>query len=155
MQLTSPAFKDGEMLPKRHTGDGEDLSPEMDWTGAPAGTKSFALVMDDPDAPVGTWVHWVVFDIPAEATKLEEGLAKTAKLADGMRQGGCWGVDAFDRVGYFGPTPPPGKAHRYSFRLYALDDKPALPDKASKPQLEKAMKKHVLAKAELAGLYRR
>lgn len=155
LTLESSAFKAGGAIPKRFTGDGEDVSPELRWAGAPAKTKSFVLIMDDPDAPPGTWVHWVVYGIPADATALAEGLPKTPKLPNGARQGECWGVAEFERVGYHGPQPPKGKPHHYSFRLYALDIAPELPEKATKKQLEKAMRKHVLAKAELIGLYQR
>ena len=158
MELTSPAFKNGETIPKKHTGEAEDVSPELDWSGAPAETKAFAVVMDDPDAPPGAWIHWVIYDIPAAATKLAESTAKAPELPDGSRQGACWGVEGkieFERVGYHGPLPPPGKPHHYSFRLYALDAPTGLAAKATKAQLEKAMKKHLLAKAELIGLYQR
>ncbi len=155
MRLSSPAFKNNGTIPKRFTGEGEDVSPELHWTGAPERTKSLALIMDDPDAPPGTWVHWVLYDLPPGTTKLPQDLPKTATLHDGARQGACWGVDAFERVGYHGPLPPPGKTHHYSFRLYALDEKPALPDNATKKQLEAAMSGHVLAESELVGAYRR
>lgn len=155
MKLESPAFAHGEPIPERHSCEEEDVSPALSWQDLPAGTKSLALVMDDPDAPAGTWVHWLVYDIPAAAPGLREGVRREPALADGSKQGLCWGVDDFSRVGYWGPCPPPGKAHRYSFRLYALSAPVGLPPKSTKPQLEKAMRGLVLASAELTGTYRR
>jgi Raf kinase inhibitor-like YbhB/YbcL family protein len=155
MNLTSPAFDPGGRIPSRHTCDGEDLSPALAWNGVPEGTRSFALVMDDPDAPPGTWVHWVLYGIGPASRELGEGIAKRPSLPDGARQGLCWGVSSFARVGYYGPCPPPGGPHRYSFRLYALDVELELEAKATKDDLEAAMNGHVLAEAELVGLYGR
>lgn len=155
MTLTSPAFKHGEPIPKIHTGDGEDLSPALRWANAPAATKSFALIMDDPDAPVGTWVHWVLYDLPATRTELPQGVPKTAAGPGTSKHGACWGVDSFERVGYHGPLPPPGKPHRYVFKLYALDKVLSLKPCATKAQLLAASAGHVLAEAELIGTYRR
>ncbi len=157
LTLASPAFKAGSYIPRKHTCDGADVSPELKWTGAPPGTQSFVLIADDPDAPPGTWVHWVLFDIPGGAAGLKEGRPKTEVLPDGSRQGLVWGVneDDFSRIGYFGPCPPPGKPHRYFFRLYALDAALELPAGSTKGAVLEAMKGHVLAQAELAGLYKR
>lgn len=155
MRLESPAFARGEPIPERHSCEAEDVSPALRWQDLPAGTKSLALVMDDPDAPAGTWVHWLVYDIPAGAPGLRQGVRREPALADGSKQGLCWGVEDFSRVGYWGPCPPPGKTHRYSFRLYALSAPVGLPPKAAKPQLEAAMRGLVLASAELVGTYRR
>lgn len=155
MQLTSPAFKPNAAIPKRHTCDGENESPRLEWTGAPPGTKSLALIMDDPDAPPGTWVHWTIWGIPASATALEEGTAKAPDLPDGSRQGKAYGVKDFSRTGYYGPCPPPGKPHRYFFRLYALDAVLDLPASATRFDLDAAMKGHILTSAELMGLYGR
>ncbi len=152
--LTSPAFKAGERIPKIYTCDGEDVSPALRWSGAPAKTASFALIMDDPDAPAGTWVHWVLYDLPAEAKELPQGVAKKDSAA-GAAQGACWGVDSFDRVGYFGPCPPPGAPHHYHFKLYALDKVLGLKPRAAKAELAAAMAGHILAAAELIGLYGR
>jgi Raf kinase inhibitor-like YbhB/YbcL family protein len=156
-ELTSPAFKNDERIPKKHTGEGADTSPALNWTSAPIGTQSFALIMDDPDAPVGLWLHWVLYDIPASLTALPEGVAKNDILPDGSKHGRSWGVkDAeCDRVGYFGPLPPPGKPHRYFFKLYALDTMLGLPSKAAKTQVIAAMKGHILAQAQLIGVYER
>jgi Raf kinase inhibitor-like YbhB/YbcL family protein len=155
MQLTSPAFDDGARIPTRYTCDGEDVSPPLRWSDVPDGTRGFVIIMDDPDAPPGTWVHWVLYDLPADVDHLDEGVPKREKLEGGAKQGACWGVSSFSRVGYFGPCPPPGKPHRYSFRLYAVDTVLDLPPDQDKDHVEKAMKNHVLAEAELAGLYGR
>ena len=153
--LTSTAFKQGSPIPQIHTCDGKDLSPRLTWSGAPAKTKSFALIMDDPDAPVGLWVHWVLYDIPANLSGLDEGLPKTERVLDSAKHGASWGVDTFSRAGYGGPCPPPGKPHRYSFKLYALDAVLGLPPRETKAALLRAMKGHILAQAELMGTYQR
>ncbi|MBI4678475.1 MAG: YbhB/YbcL family Raf kinase inhibitor-like protein [Elusimicrobia bacterium] len=155
MELKSPSFENNSTVPKRHTCSGEDVSPPLAWTGAPQGTRSLALIMDDPDAPVGTWVHWVLYDLPAESKGLAEGLPKKETLPDGAKQGLCWGVEDFSRVGYHGPCPPPGKPHRYSFRLYALKEPLGLPPKATKAEVLKAMAGRVLGQAELVGAFKR
>jgi Raf kinase inhibitor-like YbhB/YbcL family protein len=155
MQLTSPAFKANATIPKRHTCDGHNLSPRLDWTGTPVGTESLAVIMDDPDAPPGTWVHWTIWNIPSSATTLAEGVTKTADLSDGSRQGKVYGVKEFTRTGYHGPCPPPGKPHRYFFRLCALDVILELPASATRFDLDAAMKGHILGSAELMGLYGR
>jgi len=150
MILTCPSFEPAEMIPPVYTCDGQDISPPLRWTEAPAGTRSFALVSDDPDAPVGTWVHWVVWNIPASVNSLEENQPKKDSLPGGIRQG----TTDFRRIGYGGPCPPSG-THRYFFRLYALDALLDLPATTTKAQMEKAMMGHVLAQAELMGKYRR
>lgn len=155
MDLTTPAFEGGGTIPVRHTCEGEDASPALAWSGAPEGTRSFVLIMDDPDAPPGTWVHWVLFDLPAETTSLAEGVPKDQTLEDGARHGACWGVDSFSRVGYHGPCPPPGKPHRYYFRLYALDTLLELKAGSSKAEVLRAAEGHVLAEAELMGTFGR
>ena len=155
MILISPDFKSGQPIPKDHTGDGKDVSPALLWKEAPKETKSFALIMDDPDAPPGTWVHWILYDLPATERTLPRGVPKTAKGPAGSKHGACWGVDTFDRLGYFGPLPPPGAPHRYFFKLYALGETLGLKPGATKDELLEAMKGHVLAQAELMGTYRR
>lgn len=150
MVLTSPSFDAGEMIPSVYTCDGKDISLPLEWTGAPPETKSFALISDDPDAPAGTWVHWVVWNIPAGVNSLEENRPKKESLPGGIRQG----TTDFRRIGYGGPCPPSG-THRYYFRLYALDTLLDLPATTTKTRLEEAMKGHVLARAELMGKYRR
>ena len=149
--LTSKAFDHGGTIPKRFTCDGPDISPALSWNEPPPGTKSLALISDDPDAPVGTWVHWVAFDIPAGTRELPEGVAKTADLPGGGKQG----KTDFGRIGYGGPCPPPGKPHRYYFKLYALDTQLNLKPGSTKADVESAMKGHILAQAELVGRYGR
>lgn len=155
LSLTSPAFKDGELIPTLHTCEGKDPSPELNWTGAPAGTKSFALVMDDPDAPAGLWVHWVLYDIPASRTGLPAGVPKDGRVLDGAKHGASWGVETFSRTGYGGPCPPPGKPHRYVFTLYALDRALGLPPGKTAAELARAMKGRILATAKLTGVFER
>lgn len=149
-ELTSTAFAHGEAIPRQYSCDGEDISPPLSWGDPPEGTQSLALIMDDPDAPAGVWVHWVLYNLPAGSGGLPEAVPTDAQLADGSRQGkSSWG-----RMGYGGPCPPSG-THRYFFRLYALDTALDLAAGASKEQLLQAMEGHVLAQAELMGLYAR
>ncbi len=150
MKISSSAFKEGGMIPSRHACDGEDVSPDLAWTDPPEGTASFALICDDPDAPMGTWVHWVVYNIPKAAQGLASSVAGEEALPDGTLQG----ITDFRRIGYGGPCPP-GGTHRYFFKLYALDTTVALKPGATKSDLLKAMKGHILAEAVLMGRYRR
>ncbi len=149
--LKSTAFEEGQPIPKKYTGDGDDVSPPLTWSGAPHGTKSQALICDDPDAPRGTWTHWVLFNLPAETRELKEAVPTTKELPDGSAQG----VNDFPNIGYGGPAPPPGKPHRYYFRVYALDARLDLKPGASKQQLLDAMKGRVLADGVLMGTYGR
>ena len=151
LDLGSSAFAEGERIPSKYTADGADVSPPLAWGEPPEGTGCFALISDDPDAPVGTWVHWVVYNIPASARGLDEGVPADEKLADGTLQG----TTDFGRVGYGGPAPPPGKDHRYFFKLYALDSKLDLAPGAGKKEALAAMEGHVLEKSETMGVYRR
>ena len=151
MKLTSVAFTEGRPIPANHTCDGADASPPLHWSEAPAGTRSFALICDDPDAPVGTWVHWVIYGLPATAVELPAMVAPTESLPNGAKQG----LNDFRRVGYGGPCPPPGGPHRYFFKLYALDEVLGLGEGIDKEALEKAMELHILGKAQLIGLYKR
>jgi hypothetical protein len=151
IQLTSSAFTEGGMIPANYTCDGADVSPPLSWTGVPTGAKSLALICDDPDAPAGTWVHWVLYAIPATVSSLSEGVPKVETLPDGTKQG----INDFRRVGYGGPCPPPGNPHRYYFKLYALDFMPTLAPRATKNDLLNAMKGHVLAEGQLMGRYQR
>ena len=151
LRLTSGAFEEGAPIPARYTADDRDVSPPLRWTGAPEGAKSFVLLCDDPDAPAGTWVHWVLYNVPGGSRELTEGIPALADLPDGSRQG----VNDFRRVGYGGPSPPPGKAHRYFFRLYALDGLLKLAGQPRKGDVTAAMKGHVLAEAQLMGTYQR
>lgn len=148
LELTSPAFAHGQPIPVRYTCKGEDISPALAWGEPPAGTQSFALIMDDPDAPVGTWVHWVLFNIPASARGLSEAFPTDASLPDGSLNG----TNSWGRTGYGGPCPPSG-THRYFFKLYALDEPLAINAGADKGELEKAMVGHILASAELMGTF--
>jgi Raf kinase inhibitor-like YbhB/YbcL family protein len=151
MTISSPSFSNGGDIAKKFTCDGADVSPQLSWTDAPAETKSFALLADDPDAPVGNWNHWTLWNLPSTASGLPEGTSKDAHLPDGSHQG----RNDFGKTGYNGPCPPPGKPHRYYFKLFALDAKLELKPGASKKELEAAMKGHILAQAEWMGRYRR
>lgn len=144
MALTSPAFNNGEPIPERFTCDGEDISPELDWFGIPEGTVSLALIMDDPDAPVGTWVHWVLYNLPMDLTGLRESMTGV----------GVDGNNSWNRTGYGGPCPPSG-THRYYFKLYALDVNLDLEPGADKKALLAAIEGHVIGQAELMGTYSR
>jgi Raf kinase inhibitor-like YbhB/YbcL family protein len=144
MKLTSPAFEHKGAIPSEYTCDGADTSPELNMADVPSSTKSFALINDDPDAPVGTWDHWIVFNIPPSVTKIEKG-----KEPRGVAGKNSWG-----RTGYGGPCPPSGM-HRYFFKLYALEKELDLPEGSSKKEIEKAMEGHILAQAELTGNYKR
>jgi hypothetical protein len=149
--MVSPDFSADATIPKKFTCDGPDVSPQLTWTDPPAKTQSFALIMDDPDAPVGTWVHWVIYDMPADARELAENVAKQEQLPGGARQG----RNDFGKIGYGGPCPPPGKAHRYFFKLYALDTKLGLKAGAKKSDVERSMQAHIVAQTELMGRYGR
>lgn len=151
MQLTTTAFTPGGTIPALFTADGQDQSPALAWSGAPAGTRAFALIMDDPDAPVGLWTHWVVLDLPASATGLEQGQPRSAALPGGAKQGSnSWG-----RLGWNGPSPPPGKPHRYFFRIYALSGPLGLEAGATAAKVKEAMKGKVLAEGSVMGTYGR
>ena len=151
LTLTSAAFRDGETIPVVHTCDGEDLSPPLAWSGAPVETRSFALICDDPDAPRGTWVHWLLWNLPADAVELGQGIPPRPELPSGARQGLNDGGD----LGYSGPCPPPGPPHRYFFRLHALDTSLNLPPGVNRSDSEAAMGGHVLAQGSLMGTYGR
>lgn len=150
IKLTSPAFGEGEMIPAEYTADGRDISPPLAWSGVPEGTKSIALINDDPDAPMGTWVHWLVYNLPADATCLEENIPPVETLPNGGKQG----TTDFGRIGYGGPAPPSG-THRYFFKIYALDTMLDLPTVATKRQVESAMQGHIVAEGQLVGKYKR
>jgi Raf kinase inhibitor-like YbhB/YbcL family protein len=150
IQITSSAFEDGGLIPARYTCDGEDVSPPLQWAGVPEGVRSIALICDDPDAPMGTFVHWVLFNLPAVTKELAEDVPADKTLPNGARQG----ITDFGRIGYGGPCPPSG-THRYFFKIYALDAEIALKAGASKRELLKAMEGHILAQGQLVGKYRR
>ena len=151
LTLSSPSFSNGGDIAKKFTCEGADLSPQMSWTDPPAGTKSFALLVDDPDAPVGNWNHWALWNLPPSARGLSEGMSKEARLPDGSQQG----LNDFRKTGYNGPCPPAGKPHRYYFKLFALDAKLDLKAGSGKPELEAAIKGHILAQAESMGRFGR
>ena len=150
-ELRSVAFAQGANIPRQFTCDDADISPALSWNEPPQGTQSFALIMDDPDAPAGTFVHWVVYNLPADSRQLPERIPGNDALTGGTLQG----VNDFPRTGYGGPCPPPGRPHRYFFKLYALDAKLNLKAGARKQDVERAMKGHILAQAELMGRYGR
>jgi Raf kinase inhibitor-like YbhB/YbcL family protein len=150
MKIESSGFAEGQPIPQKSTCQGADVSPALTWSGAPQHAKSFALITDDPDAPVGTWVHWVLFNLPPQTHALPESVPKTEQAF-----GGVQGKNDFKKIGYNGPCPPPGKPHRYYFKLYALDSALGLKAGATKPEVERAMLGHVLAHAELVGTYQR
>jgi len=146
--LTSEVFLEGEPIPSKYACNGDDISPPLAWSGAPDNTNVFVLIMDDPDAPVGIWVHWVLFNIPGNETVLGVGLPADAELPDGSQQG----TNSWGRVGYGGPCPPSG-VHRYFFKLYALDAPLALDESATKEEVLAAMEGHILLETELMGTY--
>lgn len=151
MNLSSTAFDDGHALPVRYTCDGDNVSPPLRWNAAPSPTKSFALICEDPDAPLGNWVHWLLYDVPAATEQLPEHVDRNATLPTGAKQG----ITDFKRSGYGGPCPPPGKAHHYRFKLFALDTELKLAPATTRNVLLKAMAGHVLAEASLTGVYQR
>ncbi len=149
--VTSTAFRAGAEIPKKFTCEAIDVSPALQWSGAPAKSASFALIVDDPDAPVGTWVHWVLWNLPASAQSLPENVPKREQLDDGIRQG----RNDFRKIGYNGPCPPAGKTHHYIFRLYSLDAMLNLSPGATRRDLDTAMNGHILGQAEYMGTFRR
>ena len=150
IKITSSAFEDGGLIPAKYTCDGADVSPPLQWDAVPEGTRSIALICDDPDAPMGTWVHWVLFNLPSDAKELAENIPTEETLPNGAKQG----VNDFGRVGYGGPCPP-GGTHRYFFKIYALDTEVGLEAGADKRQLLKAMEGHILEQGQLVGKYKR
>jgi Raf kinase inhibitor-like YbhB/YbcL family protein len=149
LQLTSSSFQADSALAAQYTCDGTNVSPSLAWTEPPAGTQSFALVVDDPDAPAKTVIHWLIYDLPAATRALPEGVPTKAKLPDGSRQG----KNDHGKIGYSGPCPPAGAAHHYFFKLYALDYQTGLKPKATGADVEKAIKGHILAMAELIARF--
>ena len=151
LQLTSSSFEADSALPAKYTCDGSSVSPALAWNEPPAGTQSFALVVDDPDVPTKTAVHWLIYDLPPATRALPEGVPTKAKLPDGSRQG----KNVTGKIGYNGPCPQPGDAHHYFFKLYALDYQTGLKPKATSADVEKAIKGHILAQAELIARFKR
>jgi Raf kinase inhibitor-like YbhB/YbcL family protein len=150
MKLTSSAFSEGALIPVRYSCSGDDFSPPLTWSDIPAGAKSLALIADDPDAPVGTWVHWVAFNLPVTAGGLPEGIKDAKQLLGG----GIQGANSWRRTGYGGPCPPSG-THRYFFKLYALDTILSLDNKAAAKDVQAAMNGHILAEAQLMGRFKK
>lgn len=151
IRLSSSGFTPGGEIPRRYTCDGDDLSPPLSWEGVPADAASLALITDDPDAPAGTWVHWVLYGLDPAAAGLPEGVPPDETVLGGARQG----RNDFRRIGYGGPCPPPNGAHRYFFKLYALRERLELEAGATKAELVAAMEGKVLAEGQLTGTYRR
>jgi Raf kinase inhibitor-like YbhB/YbcL family protein len=150
LKVTSTAFTQGGMIPSKYTCDGADVSPPLTWTKGPEGTKSYALISDDPDAPIGTWVHWVLYNIPSKVISLPENVQKSKRLDIGALHG----KNDFRNFGYGGPCPP-GGTHRYYFKVYALDSMIDAGPGLTKKELIKEMEKHILAQGELIGKYSR
>ena len=151
--LQSPAFGAGDCIPAIHTADGLNLSPPLRWRGEPETTISYVLVLDDPDAPAGTWIHWLLFNIPAAIHSLPTGLPRNPELSNGAIHGLCWGVNRFHRLGYQGPQPPDGATHHYRFVLQALDTRLTLPSGCTLEQVRQASSGHVQAETQLIALY--
>ena len=151
LEIKSSAFKNGGPIPPKYTCKGRDVSPPLSWSGIPEGAKSIALICDDPDAPAMTWVHWVIYNIPADQKGLKEGTPKDPEQINGTLQG----VTDFRRIGYGGPCPPPGGPHRYYFKLYALDAVLDLKAGATKEALLEAMESHILEETQLMGTFKR
>jgi len=150
IKITSSAFEHEGLIPPKYTCDGADISPPLQWEAVPEGTGSIALICDDPDAPMGTFVHWVLFNLPADTKELAENIPTDRVLPNGAKQG----ISGFRRIGYGGPCPPSG-THRYFFKIYALDTELDLAPGAGKPDLLNAMEGHILGKGELIGKYKR
>jgi Raf kinase inhibitor-like YbhB/YbcL family protein len=151
IQLTSPEFSHGGGIPRLHSCEGENLSPALAWTGVPVERRSLALICEDPDAPRGTYVHWVLYNLSGESVELSRGIPAVPELPSGARQG----RNDSGEIGYTGPCPPAGKPHRYYFRLYALDIMVTLPYGVSKAELERAIADHILGQGTLMGTYQR
>jgi Raf kinase inhibitor-like YbhB/YbcL family protein len=150
--IRSNAFKQGERIPSKYTCDGADVSPDLQWNDAPSNTKGFALICDDPDAPMGTFVHWVLYGLSSDTLELSEGLATDPEVGRPVCK---QGVNDFRKVGYGGPCPPRGSEHRYFFKLYAIDTELDLKPRATKADLLKAIDGHILGQSELVGKYQR
>ena len=148
--ITSSAFIDGGIIPKKHTCDGSNISPPLSWSGLPKGARSIALICDDPDAPAGTWVHWVLFNIPVTVRELPRDIPAEKTLDSGAQHG----INDFRKYGYGGPCPPSG-THRYYFKIYALNSRLALQPGITKAELIKAMAGHILSEGRLMGTYKR
>ena len=151
LAISSSVFQEGDRIPIKYTCDGQDVSPPLAWSDLPPGTRSLALIVDDPDAPGGTFTHWVLFNIPSDSRELSEAVPTQAQLPSGARQG----RNDFRRIGYGGPCPPPGRPHRYQFTLYALDQPLDLEAGVAKDRLLEAMQGHIVGEGQLTGIYQR
>ena len=151
IRITSPGFVDGQSIPSKYTCDGENVSPTLSWDQVPPAAKTFALICDDPDAPAGTWVHWVLYNLPESTRMLPEAVQPKGQLPTGASQG----RNDFGQIGYGGPCPPKGGPHRYYFKVYALDGTLGLKPEATKSDVEQALKGHVLGEGKLMGTYKR
>jgi Raf kinase inhibitor-like YbhB/YbcL family protein len=151
MAIASPAFKNGQTIPKQFTADGENVSPPLTWGSVPKGAKCMVLILEDPDAPGGTFTHWLIYNVPPSSSGLKQNIAKIPNLSDGSIQG----TNSFGKIGYGGPSPPPGKAHRYFVRVYALDSKLSVPTQMRVEQLRQAISSHILGDGQLLGVYGR
>ncbi len=151
LEIKSPAFPDGAYLSSQYSCDADNISPPFSWSDVPAGTESFVLICDDPDAPSKRWTHWVIFNIPKDKTDLSKNIPQMGALEDGTIQG----VNDFGTAGYSGPCPPAGRAHRYFFKLYALDSRLDLNENSTKAAVLEAIKGHVIAEAGISAIYRR
>lgn len=151
LKVVSSSFVHEGVIPVKFTGEGRDVSPALSWSGVPAAAQSMAVICDDPDAPSGNWIHWIIYNLPPDVAKIEENIPKMAVLPNGVSQG----VNTWGRFGYNGPLPPPGPFHRYFFKIYALDQIITLQGKVTKEMLEKAMDGHILAQGALMGKFKR
>lgn len=149
--ITSNAFHQGGSIPVKYTCDGENISPPLTWSGIPSNTQSIALIMEDPDAPGGIFVHWIIFNIPSFLTELPEDIPKFPVIVDGIQQR----TTSFGTIGYGGPCPPRGETHRYFFKIFALDIRLTLPPGASKSDILREMNGHILSTEEFIGFYKR
>ena len=151
IKITSSSFAEGQSIPSKYTCDDENLSPPLNWDHVPEAAKSLALICDDPDAPAGTWVHWVLYDLPETTREISEGVETKQELPNGAKQG----RNDFKQIGYGGPCPPKGQSHRYYFKLYALDNKLGLNSGMTDREVRDAMKGHILGEGSLMGSYKR
>jgi Raf kinase inhibitor-like YbhB/YbcL family protein len=151
LTISSPDFNNNEVLPAKFTGEGQNISPALNWTGIPSNTASLAVIMDDPDAPTGLFTHWIIFNIPPECKKLPQAVKTNLLLEDGSMQG----KNTAGTIGYYGPYPPPGPAHRYQFNLYALDKMIDVKPGTNRKEVLDAMQSHIIASAMITGIYQR
>jgi len=149
--LTSPAFTDGQLIPMQYTCDGRNISPSLMWSGVPSGTRSVAIICQDPDAPGGTWMHWVFYGLMPNTTELPEGVAPVESPPVGGRQG----ANSFNAFGYGGPCPPSGETHHYVFTVFALNNYVTLQTRGTGQELLGAVQQHILGQGDLTGIYKK